>query len=267
MCLDQPNIELNQLYRSIQLSINIPFHIFCICSGIFFDIEMLRFVRKINKTQPIELIPWKSVNVIDKSEDIKVPLNATITSSTLHFASLILWYWVLSIKNIWYILCLISAFYIFTLPILLVFTIKQKSDKKPTQQPPRTLQFHNEDLDEMEENIDSNEMPNQHFKSEGVSNSKIPDKKGVFTDHKENPATRKSCQRNIIVHAEENVVQDIENQSKPTVNHEKVFKKIDKVTRNKIQELNASMLLPSSVNEIAICPDENYLKNITVINN
>ena len=113
---------------------------------------MLRFVRKRNTTEPIELIPWKSVNAKDKSEDIKVPLNATITSSTLHFASLILWYLVISINTFWYILCLVSAFYIFPLPLLLVFTIKQKSDKKPTQQPPRTLQFHNEDFEEMEEN-------------------------------------------------------------------------------------------------------------------
>ena len=43
-------------------------------------------------------------------------------------------------------LSMISGYFILPLPFLLIFTIKQKETKKSVVQPPRALQFHNEDL-------------------------------------------------------------------------------------------------------------------------
>ena len=43
-------------------------------------------------------------------------------------------------------LSMISGYFILPLPFLLIFTIKQKETKKSIIQPPRALQFHNEDL-------------------------------------------------------------------------------------------------------------------------
>ena len=41
--------------------------------GIYFDLKMLAFLRK-RKTQPIAMIPWKSISQKDKQEEVDVPL-------------------------------------------------------------------------------------------------------------------------------------------------------------------------------------------------
>ena len=42
--------------------------------GIYFDLKMLAFLRKRNKTQPIVMIPWRSISQKDKQEEVDVPL-------------------------------------------------------------------------------------------------------------------------------------------------------------------------------------------------
>ena len=140
MCLDSPNIS------DLQLIFNIPIHAFNACGGIFFDLKMLAFVKKRNKIQPIAIIPWKSRDKKDSEEDVEVPTKATIASTSFFLSSLVLFYLTNLSNDFWITLCLVSAYYTTPLPVLLIFTIKQKNDKKKTVQPPQTLQFHNEDL-------------------------------------------------------------------------------------------------------------------------
>ena len=131
-------------------------HFLSLGSGIFFDFKMLLFVRNRNKTQPVELVPWKSASPKRKDEDMNVPLKGTIISSMFFFSALIVYYAIFSSDNVWSILCMISAYYIVPLPFLLMFTIKQKSAEKSVVQPPQTLQFHNEDIVDEEMNSNTN---------------------------------------------------------------------------------------------------------------
>ena len=143
MCLDSSNIGFSYL----QLIFNIPIHVFSLCGGIFFDLKMLAFVKKRNKTQPvIAIIRWKSRNKKETEQDVEVPMKATITSTSFFFSSLVLYYLTNLSNDFWITLCLVSAYYTTPLPVLLIFTIKHKNDKNKTVQPPQTLQFHNEDL-------------------------------------------------------------------------------------------------------------------------
>ena len=44
----------------------------------FFWLQMLVFVKNRNKTEPLELVPWKSTNNLNQgNEDFQVPLKAT----------------------------------------------------------------------------------------------------------------------------------------------------------------------------------------------
>ena len=77
LCIDsemisQPKIEFKDLY--LQWILNGTLHVGFIIIGIYFDLKMLAFLRKRNKTQPIVMIPWKSISQKDKQEEVDVPL-------------------------------------------------------------------------------------------------------------------------------------------------------------------------------------------------
>ena len=77
-CLDLEDIEMSK----ILLFSNVFLSFICIGSGLFFDVKMLMFVKNQNKTQPIQLVPWKSVNPQEQTKvDSIVPLRATCISS------------------------------------------------------------------------------------------------------------------------------------------------------------------------------------------
>ena len=115
-------------------------------SGIFFDYKLFLFVKNRNKTQDVELIPWKSVNPKTEENDMKVPLRATIISSILMFFSWILFLIYLLTNNFWSIQFVLSLYSIIPLPLILVFSIKKKNSDKKSSQPPQGLQFHNENF-------------------------------------------------------------------------------------------------------------------------
>ena len=50
----------------IRLISNTALYVIFLCSGIFFDYQMIVFVRKRNQVEPTELVPWKSVSPQDK---------------------------------------------------------------------------------------------------------------------------------------------------------------------------------------------------------
>ena len=87
-----------------------------------------------------------AINLKGEKEDTEVPMNATIVSTTFFLVSLLIWNFLNFSNEFWILLCLSSAYYILPLPILLIFTIKQKKDHVVTVQPPQTLQFHNEEV-------------------------------------------------------------------------------------------------------------------------
>ena len=55
--------------------------------GIYFDLKMLAFLRKRNKTQPIVMIPWKSISQKDKQEEVDVPLKVALSQKVFQFGS------------------------------------------------------------------------------------------------------------------------------------------------------------------------------------
>ena len=77
---------------------------------------------------------------------MKPSLKATIIASLSFGSSLTIYYLFFISNDVWFIVSMISAYFILPLPFLLIFTIKQKGTKKSVVQPPRALQFHNEDL-------------------------------------------------------------------------------------------------------------------------
>ena len=51
------------------------------CPGLFCDVKMFMFVKDQNKIQPVQLVPWKSMNQKDNNDDQNVPLRATVIST------------------------------------------------------------------------------------------------------------------------------------------------------------------------------------------
>jgi hypothetical protein len=81
----QPKIEFKDLY--LQWILNGTLHMGFIIIGIYFDLKMLAFLRKRNKTQPILMIPWKSVSQKDKQEEVDVPLKVALSQKVFQFGS------------------------------------------------------------------------------------------------------------------------------------------------------------------------------------
>ena len=71
--------------NKVHLLVNAVLIVISVGTGLFFDIKMLIFVRNRNKTEPIQLVPWKSTNprlTLEKEkDDITVPLRASCVST------------------------------------------------------------------------------------------------------------------------------------------------------------------------------------------
>ena len=106
---------------------------------------MLVFVKNRNKTQPLELIPWKSTkNLNQENEDFQVPLKATTITVVFLLLFLVSFVVIFLSDELWYSLTtMVIVIGILPLPLLLIFTVKQKDPKKSKSvQPPKILQFH-----------------------------------------------------------------------------------------------------------------------------
>ena len=116
--------------------------------GLFFDIQMLFFVRKQHQVAPIsienELIPWKS-SANNAKDDIKIPIQASIIATShllLTFGILFIIYY---LRNFWLALTALSICLNTQLPVLLMFSIKKHKEKVKLQikaQPPHGLHLH-----------------------------------------------------------------------------------------------------------------------------
>ena len=107
---------------------------------------MFLFVKKRNSIEPIQLVPWKSVALNDKKKDLEIPIKATIISSVYLILFFIFSISYLILDNFWYFFVSVSLYYVVPLPLLLVFTIKQKQTGKKNIQPPQKLQFHGDNF-------------------------------------------------------------------------------------------------------------------------
>ena len=126
----------------------------CNLTAIYFDIAMIRFIRQRSQVNPVpaQLVPWKSFSTND-SLSLKnksgIPVRATILS-TVSFA--ILSYFGLPTLSTshyereqvqWYRLLSMMLWLSLELPMLLIFTIRQrKGPNAVAMQPPKKLHFH-----------------------------------------------------------------------------------------------------------------------------
>ena len=125
----------------------------CNLTAIYFDIAMIRFIRQRSQVNPVpaQLVPWKSSSTNDSLSLNKsgIPVRATILS-TVSFA--ILSYFGLPTLSTshyereqvqWYRLLSMMLWLSLQLPMLLIFTIRQrKGPNAVAVQPPKKLHFH-----------------------------------------------------------------------------------------------------------------------------
>ena len=77
---------------------------------------------------------------------MEIPVRATIASGILTVMFLVLYIIYLSFEFFWSLLIAVHVYSIIPLPLILLFTIRQKNDQKHICQPPIKLQFHNENF-------------------------------------------------------------------------------------------------------------------------
>ena len=140
------------------------FQLFIKLVGLFFDIQMLFFVRKLQKIAPIstgnELIPWKS-SANDEKEDIKIPIQASILTTFQLFLAFGVWLIIAHFRNFWLGITAMSVILITHLPITLMVSIKKHKLKVKLQviaQPPHGLHLHEDTELILSQNQDSNEV-------------------------------------------------------------------------------------------------------------
>ena len=126
------------------------FQVFIKLVGLFFDIQMLFFVRKQQKVAPIstgnELIPWKS-SANNEKVDIKIPIQASVLATFQLSLIFGVGFIVVYLRNFW--LGITTMFIILNthLPIILMVSIKKHKENVKLQiiaQPPHGLHLHEE---------------------------------------------------------------------------------------------------------------------------
>ena len=123
--------------------------------GFIFDILMICLLRNLRKTQPIQLVPWKSLGkqeVEVNTEKISIPVRATLISLSLmllnSFACVAYIKYIHS-ENFSWIFCIANLFSkMIVFPCVLGFTIKQSKNVKPKPAIPNRPIFHDCELDD-----------------------------------------------------------------------------------------------------------------------
>ena len=139
------NSSLTLLERFIKF-FNVSLFFVSLGSGILFDYKMIVFVKNRNRIEPIQLIPWKSVDSSEKETDMIVPIKATIISTIFMISFCILIPIFMGLDDFWWITIYIALCSITPLPLTVIFSIKKPKTENKVVQPPQGLQFHNEDF-------------------------------------------------------------------------------------------------------------------------
>ena len=123
--------------------------------GFIFDILMIFLIRNLRKTQPIQLVPWKSLGkqeVEENNEKISIPVRATLISLSLmlfNFFACFAYIRYIHSENFNWIFCIVNLFSkMIVFPCILGFTIKQSKNLKPKPAIPNRPIFHDCELDE-----------------------------------------------------------------------------------------------------------------------
>ena len=146
LCMDLQFDDIEELTlpeRFIKF-FNVSLFFVSLGSGIFFDYKMMIFVKNRNRIEPIQLIPWKSVDSSEKETDMVVPIKATIISTIFMISFCILIPIFIGLDNFWWITIYIALCSITPLPLTVIFSIKKTKTDIKVVQPPQGLQFHNE---------------------------------------------------------------------------------------------------------------------------
>ena len=125
--------------------------------GIFFDIMLVRFLHKRNKSSNgpghVKLVPWKSSN--EEDFDFVVPVSASIVSlfcavitSIVSFVTLYVGF---EFNQITSLFCIFPSI---LMPTLLALTLRAAKKTKPPPKIPKKLMFH--DDNDFEETNDTN---------------------------------------------------------------------------------------------------------------
>ena len=123
LCMDLPFDDIEEL--TLLDRFNGSLFILSLGSGVFFDYKMMVFVKNRNRIEPIQLIPWKSVDSSEKETDMVVPIRATIISTIFMISFCILIPIFRVLDNFWYITICIALCSITPLPLTVIFSIKK----------------------------------------------------------------------------------------------------------------------------------------------
>ena len=123
--------------------------------GFIFDILMIFLLRNLRRTQPIQLVPWKSLGkqeVEVNNEKISIPVRATLISFSLMlftFFAVVAYIKYIHSENFNWIFCIANLFSkMIVFPCVLGFTIKQSKNVKPKPAIPNRPIFHDCELDD-----------------------------------------------------------------------------------------------------------------------
>ena len=137
--------------------------------GIFFDIMLVRFLHKRNKSSNgpghVKLVPWKSSN--EEDFDFVVPVSASIVSlftavitSVVSFVTLYVGF---EFNQITSLFCIFPSI---LMPTLLALTLRAAKKTKPPPKIPKKLMFH--DDNDSEETNDTNNV-NEDFEEGDIA--------------------------------------------------------------------------------------------------
>ena len=136
-----------------------PYHlsggicIFLVIVTVIADVLMINLLKNLKKTQPIQLVPWKSTknNETEKST-ILIPVRATslslaITVITIFTVALYPRMF-RSFENVhWLFYIHLQIIKMIIIPFMLVFTIKHSKNSKPAPIIPNRPMFHDSEVD------------------------------------------------------------------------------------------------------------------------
>ena len=129
------------------------FEFITVLLGFIFDILMIFLLRNLRRTQPTQLVPWKSLGkqeVEVNNEKISIPVRATLISFSLmllNFFACIAYIKYIHSENFIWIFCigyLFSKMIVF--PCVLGLTIKKSKNVKPKPAIPNRPLFHDCEL-------------------------------------------------------------------------------------------------------------------------
>ena len=215
LCMDLQfdDIEETKLLDRVIKSGNLVLFFLSLGGGIFFDYKMMIFMKNRNRIEPIQLIPWKSVDSSEEETDMIVPIKATIISTIFMISFCILIPIFMVLDNFWWITIYIALCSITPLPLTVIFSIKQPKTDIKVVKPPQGLQFHNENFEEgisfplqfhedfevAEENVDTERLNEVNVIVHALTN---PETQSQDEPNEETNSKASNCQNSVTLNVQ-----------------------------------------------------------------